>query len=200
MNVLKQAAVRIVAPLFALAIIAILVAPAAFAQMKLQLQSSNPGDGAILNSEPDKVSVTFSDDTDATKTTMQVFYAKDRNATQTPADNGDGKVDSANPDTINATLKDGLGDGVYFVKYHGVDKASGATVDDQFDFTVDHTATASAGNTGTAAAAGGCDPDKPCANTDYTSTYIMLGVLGVVIILAIASSFILVQRSRTASA
>ncbi len=197
MKVLKQTGVRIVAPFFAIAIVAILVAPSAFAQAKLQ--SSNPGDGAVIKNEPAKVSVTFSEDTDAAKTTMQVFFAKDRNAAQTPADNGDGKVDSANPDTINATLKSGLGDGVYFVKWHSVAKASGTALDDQFDFTVDHTAVASAGNTGAAAAAG-CDPDKPCATTDYTSTYIMLGVLGVVIILAIASSFILVQRSRTASA
>jgi methionine-rich copper-binding protein CopC len=151
----------------------------------------------VINSEPDKVSVTFSEDVDAAKSKLQIFYAKDRDAAQSPADNGDSAGDAANPDTISISLKDGLGDGVYFVKWHSVTKASGAASDDQYDFTVDHTAPA--GGT-TTTSAGGCDPDKPCDTTDYTSTYIMLGVLGVVVVLAIVSSFILVQRSRTAAA
>jgi methionine-rich copper-binding protein CopC len=194
MKGLRQATARIGPLLFLIGVVAVALTPAVFAQAKLR--SSDPADGEVINREPDQISVTFTEDIDAAKSKLQVFYAKDRDAAQQPADNGDAKGDTANPDTMSVTMKDGLGDGVYFVKWHSLTKDSGAASDDQYDFTVDHAAAAGA----TTSSAGGCDPDRPCDTTDNTGLYIMLGVLGVVVVLAIAASVILVQRSRAAAA
>jgi len=105
------------------------------------LTSSNPSDGATLTSEPTTVSATYGEETSLTKSRFQVFYAKDALSAQVQADNGDGHVDTNARTQMSATLKPGLGAGVYTVKWHTVTEDDNGMADGTITFTVSDTGT-----------------------------------------------------------
>ncbi len=118
-----------------------------------RLTSSNPTDGATLTSEPTTVSATYGEETSLTKSRFQVFYAKDASSAQVQADNGDGHVDTNARTQMSATLKPGLGAGVYTVKWHTVTEDDNGIVDGTITFTV--SGAAMSGNSSNSAAMSG---------------------------------------------
>src|SRR5205823_9028295 len=64
---------------------------AATASAHAHLTSSSPSDGQVLTAEPATVSAVYGEETSLTKTTFDVYYAKDASAT--PKLVGQGQVD-----------------------------------------------------------------------------------------------------------
>jgi copper transport protein len=95
--------------------------------------SSDPAAGATVTAAPKQVKVVFDEEPSPSKSTIMVV-----DATGARADAGDGKVDQSDPDrkTMVVSLKSGLGNGVYTVKYHTVTEDDGGIVDGQFSFGV----------------------------------------------------------------
>lgn len=113
------------------------------------LTSSNPSDGQVLSSEPTTVSAVYEEETSLTKTTFDVYYAKD--SSSTPQLVAQGKVDVNVRTNVSASLPPGLGDGVYSVKWHTLTEDDNGQVDGTFSFTVasGQTASGPTGSTGT---------------------------------------------------
>jgi len=113
------------------------------------LTSSNPSDGQVLTSEPATVSAVYEEETSLTKTTFDVYYAKDSGSA--PQLVAQGKVDLNVRTNVSANLPPGLGDGVYSVKWHTLTEDDNGQVDGTFSFTVagGQTASGPTSSTGT---------------------------------------------------
>ena len=114
MRRLHYAALRVLLTCSALMLLSILFVGSASAHA--HLVSSNPSDGEVLTAEPATVSAVYGEETSLTKTTFDVYYAKDTSAT--PQMVSQGKVDVNQRTNVSASLPPGLGDGVYSVKWH----------------------------------------------------------------------------------
>lgn len=106
------------------------------------LSSSTPSDGQVLTTEPTAVSGTYTEEADTAQSYMKVYYTG-ANGSNIEVDNGDGKIDANVRTNMNVTLKSGMGDGTYTVKWHTVTDNDGGIVDGSFTFTVKSSATAS---------------------------------------------------------
>src|SRR4051794_25554372 len=157
MSRFNRIAARLGLSIFTLLLAAFMLVGIASAHARLV--SSNPGDGEVLTAEPTTVSAVYGEETSLTDSTFQVWFAQDASATPVQADNGDGKVDVNDRTKMSATLKPGLGDGIYTTKWHTVTEDDNGMVDGSFSFTVKSGATASGptGATGTQQESGGAE-------------------------------------------
>ncbi len=124
----KQLVVRSALALIMVLAISGLLAGTASAHAKLI--SSTPRDGQTLTAAPSKITASFGEETSVEQSYMQVYLGSTR------VDNGDGKVDTNARTVMNVTLKAGLGDGVYTVKWHTVTEDDNGIADGSFSFTV----------------------------------------------------------------
>ena len=147
MRRLHNATLRVLLTCSALMLLSILFVGSASAHA--HLVSSNPSDGEVLTAEPATVSAVYGEDTSLTKTTFDVYYAKDASAT--PQMVSQGKVDVNQRTNVSASLPPGLGDGVYSVKWHTLTEDDNGMVDGTFSFTVasGQAASGPTGKTGT---------------------------------------------------
>jgi len=122
---------RALAPLAGAALALGLAATPAMAHAKYD--HSGPAAGATVSAAPSTVTVVFGEEPSVTQSTLMVF---DANGARVDA--SDGKVDTSDPDrkTMKVSLKSGLGDGVYTVKYHTVTEDDHGVVDGSFGFGV----------------------------------------------------------------
>jgi copper transport protein len=134
------------------AVLFVFAAFAGSASAHARLKTSDPADGAKLTSEPTTVTGVFGEETSLTESTFTAWYQKDAASAQTQADNGDGKVDVNDRTKMSLTLKPGLGDGIYTVKWHTLTEDDNGMADGTFTFTVGDVA---APTTGTAPAGTG---------------------------------------------
>ncbi len=141
------------------------------------LASSTPGDGQVLTAEPTGVSGTYTEEVDTAQSYMKVYYTG-TNGSNIEVDNGDGKVDANNRKLMNVTLKSGMGDGSYLVKWHTVTDDDGGIVDGSFTFTVKSSATASGptSSVGTQVESGG-DAGTSSSTTSSSTTRASSGTL-----------------------
>src|SRR5207237_4100297 len=84
-----NASVRILLTCSAVLLLTLLVAGSASAHA--HIKSSTPSDGEVLTAEPATVSAVYGEETSLTKTTFDVFFAKD--TASTPKLVAQGKVD-----------------------------------------------------------------------------------------------------------
>ncbi len=106
------------------------------------LASSTPSDGQTLTAEPTTVSAIYSEEASTSQSYMKIYYTG-ANGSNIEVDNGDGKLDANVRTNMNVTLKPGMGDGTYAVKWHTVTDNDGGIVDGSFTFTVKSSGTAS---------------------------------------------------------
>jgi LPXTG-motif cell wall-anchored protein len=139
MRRLHDTALRVLITCSALLLLSLLFVSSASAHA--HLVSSNPSDGEVLTAEPATVSAVYDQETSLTKTTFDVYFAKDTSAT--PQMVSQGKVDVNQRTNVSATLPPGLGDGVYSVKWHTLTEDDNGQVDGTFSFTVASVQTAS---------------------------------------------------------
>src|SRR5438067_11704197 len=114
MSRLHKAPARLLLTCSAVLLLTIVLAGTAGAHA--HLKSSTPSDGEVLTAEPATVSAVYEEETSLTKTTFDVFYAKDTSST--PRQVAQGKVDVNARANVSADLPAGLGDGIYTVKWH----------------------------------------------------------------------------------
>src|SRR5207248_4769705 len=95
--------------------------------------SSDPAAGATVTVAPKQVKLVFDEEPSPSKSTLMVL-----DPSGARADAGDGKVDQSDPDrkTMIVSLKSGLGNGVYTVKYHTATEDDNGIVDGSFRFGV----------------------------------------------------------------
>lgn len=156
-------------PRLALALVmmlAVTVTLSTTASAHSRLQSSTPSDGQVLTAEPAAVSGTYSEEADAVQSYMKVYYTG-ANGNNVEVDNGDGKIDPNVRTNMNVTLKPGMGDGTYTVKWHTVTDNDGGIVDGSFSFTVKSNASATAptSSVGTMQESGGDAPSSTLPTT-----------------------------------
>jgi methionine-rich copper-binding protein CopC len=133
-----------------------------------KLTASTPSDGETLTAEPASVSATFGEDVSVAQSYMKVYFTGG-SSSNVEIDNGDGKPDVNNRKNMNVTLKSGMGDGSYTVKWHTVTEDDNGIVDGSFSFTVKSAGTASGptGQVGTMQEAGG-DSGSTTSGTSST--------------------------------
>ncbi len=156
-----------------------------------RLVSSTPSDGQTLNAEPTTVSGVYSEDASVSQSYMKVYYTG-ANGSNVEVDNGDGKPDVNNRKNMSVTLKSGIGDGTYAVKWHTVTEDDNGIVDGSFSFTVKSAGTASGptGQVGTMQEAGGSGSTTSGTSSALPITGNSLGML--VLFAAVLGGFALV--------
>jgi LPXTG-motif cell wall-anchored protein len=171
---------------YALALVMMLAAVIALsttASAHSRLQSSTPSDGQVLTAEPSNVSGTYSEEADAVQSYMKVYYTG-TNGSNIEVDNGDGKIDPNVRTNMNVTLKPGMGDGSYTVKWHTVTDDDGGIVDGSFGFTVKSNATASGptSSVGTMQESGGdaASSTLPTTGSSDAASLLLAIALGIV--------------------
>jgi methionine-rich copper-binding protein CopC len=122
---------RILASLTAPAVLLALAVAPVFAHAKYD--RSDPAAGATVASAPAQVKVWFGEEPSPTQSTLMVT-----DASGARVDTGDGKVDASDPDRklMTVSLKSGLANGVYTVKYHTVTEDDNGILDGSFSFGV----------------------------------------------------------------
>ncbi len=147
------------------------------------LTSSSPSDGEVLTSEPATVSAVYGEDTSLTKTTFDVYYAKDTSSA--PKLVAQGKVDLNVRTNVSASLPAGLGDGVYSVKWHTLTEDDNGQVDGTFSFTVasGQSASGPTGKTGTQQELAASSSNSTLPTTGQPDTLAWMAALGAGLIL-----------------
>jgi Uncharacterized protein, homolog of Cu resistance protein CopC len=106
------------------------------------LKSSNPAAGSTISAAPSVVTASFDNHDPLVAEGSSLVVT---NAAGEQVDNGDTALDKSDPDrkTLTVSLKSGLGDGVYTVKWTAVSDGDGSTASGEFNFTVSSNASAS---------------------------------------------------------
>jgi LPXTG-motif cell wall-anchored protein len=107
------------------------------------LKSSNPAAGSTISAAPSVVTASF-DNHDPLVAEGSALVVT--NAAGERVDNGDLALDKSDAErkTLTVSLKSGLGDGVYTVKWTAVSQGDGSTESGEFKFTVRANASTSA--------------------------------------------------------
>lgn len=107
------------------------------------LKSSNPAAGSTISAAPSIVTATFDNHDPLAAEGSSLVVT---NAAGERVDNGDTALDKSDADrkTLTVSLKSGLGDGVYTVKWTAVSQGDGSSESGEFNFTVSSNASTSA--------------------------------------------------------
>jgi len=113
---------------------------APLASAHAHLVSATVAPQAMLNKAPASITLTFGEESDLKETRIQVLDGKRADISSGPA-----MVAAGDAKTWTTSLKSGLADGTYTVKYHTLTDDDGGIVDGSYSFTIATTGTAAAG-------------------------------------------------------
>ncbi len=144
----SNVAARLLLPAFLLVLALGLLTSNAAAHARLQ--SASPSDGEVLSSQPSSVTATFGEETALTGSKFEVYFTPTGGSEQR-ADTASSPVDPNERSKMSATLKSGLGEGKYIVRWTTLTEDDNGKAEGSFSFTVASGSTASGptGKTGT---------------------------------------------------